>query len=73
MFGSNKTKLSIEGMSCEKCVARVKKALEAVDGVESADVNLKKASATVKFTGDKVDSNTLIKAVVDAGYKAELA
>ena len=33
-------KLQIKGMSCEHCVARVKKMLESLDGVSSAEVSL---------------------------------
>ena len=65
---SQKT-ISIEGMSCGHCAARVKKALTEVDGVETAEVNLdaKKAVVTLK---KNVDDNSLKKAVDDAGYEA---
>ena len=39
--------LSIEGMTCASCVARVEKALKAVPGVASAEVNLATERATV--------------------------
>jgi len=60
-------RLSIGGMSCAGCVAAVEKALQGTPGVESASVNF--AEHTAQITGD-VDSDTLIKAVVDAGYEA---
>ena len=44
---SNTTVLHVGGMHCPKCIARVKDALEAVDGVTSADVNLEEERATV--------------------------
>lgn len=72
MFGSKKITLDVNGMSCEKCVARVKKALEGVDGVKSADVNLDKKRAVVKYEGE-VSGDTLVKAVTDAGYEAAVA
>jgi copper chaperone CopZ len=50
------------------CVGAVKKALEAVDGVESADVNLEQADAAV--IGD-APMEELISAVTEAGYQAE--
>lgn len=62
------TILTLSELSCGHCVASTKKALEAVPGVESADVTLDKAVVV----GD-VDAHALIKAVADAGYKAELA
>lgn len=57
---------TVNGMSCMHCVARVQKALQGIDGVTSADVDLEKASATVRgeFTAEQV-----ISAVENAGYE----
>jgi copper chaperone CopZ len=60
--------LMIEGMSCEHCVARVKKALAAVEGVSEAEVRLEPGSATV--IGDSVSVTDLVEAVDRAGYTA---
>ena len=64
-----KTVLQIKGMSCEHCVQHVREALEAVAGVKSAGVSLKKKSAAVEH-GDNVDIAVLRKAVEEAGYEA---
>lgn len=64
------TKLDVTGMHCEKCVARVKDALEAIDGVTGADVNLDANSAVV--TGD-VDAATMVAAVEALGFGASVA
>lgn len=63
--------LKIGGMSCKHCVASVKSALEAVDGVTSADVNLENGSASV-VCDDCVAGDTLVSAVDDIGFDAEL-
>jgi Cu+-exporting ATPase len=60
-------RLSIAGMSCAGCVASVEKALQAVNGVESANVNF--AEHTAQVRGD-VAVQTLIDAVKAAGYEA---
>lgn len=65
----SKKTLKIEGMMCEGCVKSVKEALEKVPGVTSVDVNLKKGTAVVQ--GD-ADDETLIKAVVDAGFRGSI-
>ena len=65
----SKKTLKIEGMMCEGCVKSVKEALEKVPGITSVDVNLKKGTAVVQ--GD-VDDETLIKAVVDAGFRGSI-
>lgn len=61
--------ISVEGMACEHCVAAVKNALEALDGVKSAKVELKKKTATVKMSDD-VSDDALKQAVADAGFTA---
>ena len=59
--------LKIEGMMCPHCEARVKKALEAIDGVASADVSHVRGDAVVTLSSN-VEDSTLKKAVEDAGY-----
>ncbi|MDX7991202.1 copper-exporting P-type ATPase CopA [Xenorhabdus littoralis] len=61
--------LLLDGMSCASCVSKVQKALQSVDGVENARVNLAERSALV--TGN-ASSNALIEAVIKAGYGAEI-
>lgn len=58
--------IDIEGMTCASCVARVEKSLLKVPGVESAVVNLATERATVRGG----DSDSLLKAIEKAGYKA---
>ena len=60
--------LSIAGMTCASCVARVEKALIRVPGVLSASVNLATEKATVHSTGVAIEA--LIAAVDRAGYDA---
>ena len=60
--------MNIEGMMCMHCEARVKKALEAVEGVASADVSHEAGTAVVSLTAD-VSDEVLAKAVEDQDYK----
>ena len=64
-------KLSVEGMMCQHCVAHVKKALEGIEGVEEAVVDLESNTATAKLSTDVADQ-VLIDAIVDAGYEAKV-
>jgi len=64
---SNQTELKIEGMTCASCVRRVERALGKVPGVQEAIVNYATEKAIVQHNGH-VDSETLAKAVEDAGY-----
>lgn len=60
--------MKIEGMMCPHCEARVKKTLEAIDGVTSAAVSHTAGNAIVDLASD-VDDAILKKAVEDQDYK----
>lgn len=62
-----KRTVSITGMSCEHCAARVERALGKIQGVSKASVNLKKAEAVVE--GEGFTDEQLKSAVDDAGYE----
>ena len=59
-----KKTMKIEGMMCSHCEASVKKALEAIDGVESAEVSHEAGTAIV--TMSKEVSNDVLKSAVEA-------
>ena len=58
--------LTVEGMSCGHCSARVENALNAIEGV-SAKVDLEAKTAVVTYP-DTVTVDALKAAVTDAGY-----
>ncbi len=60
--------LKVEGMMCVHCEARVKKALEAVDGVSSAVASHEAGTAVVTLAKD-VPDEVLVKAVTDQDYE----
>jgi copper chaperone CopZ len=62
------TTLKVTGMTCMHCVGAVKKALEQVPGVETAEVSLDKAQAVV--TGE-ADVQAMVAAIKEEGYSAE--
>lgn len=64
-------RLRVEGMKCHKCSGRVRGALEAVPGVESAVVDLEGKQATVHLS-DSVPDEVLVGAVIEKGFKAEM-
>jgi Cu2+-exporting ATPase len=60
--------LNVEGMMCEHCEARVKKALEAIEGVENAVADHNANTAVVTLNAE-VSDDVLRKAVEDQDYK----
>ncbi|MDE7163770.1 MAG: heavy metal translocating P-type ATPase [Clostridia bacterium] len=66
--GIMKKLITVEGMCCDHCAARVEKALSAVSGVVSADVKLKKNLAVVR-SREEISDEEIKKVIEDAGYK----
>lgn len=63
--------LSIEGMSCASCVARLEKAITSVQGVGSISVNLATHRANVTASGP-LKADELIQAIQNAGYQVPI-
>ena len=59
--------IDIEGMKCGHCSAAVKKALEKIEGVTSAEVSHETGKAVVELTCDVSDA-VLTKAVTDEDF-----
>ncbi len=64
-----KATIAIEGMHCAACVAKVEKALRAVPGVSTANVNFSTEQANVTYDESLSGFETLRRAIVDAGYE----
>ncbi len=64
--------LRISGMSCDGCRERVTGALERVDGVQKAKVDLDRGYAEVSLDpASETGPDELVQAVREAGYDAE--
>jgi Cu+-exporting ATPase len=61
--------LRIRGMHCATCVDTVKEALQSLDGVQDARVNLATEKATVTYDPNRVSMESLEKAVKESGYE----
>ena len=59
--------IRVEGMSCQHCVMRVKKALQGLSGIQDLDVQIGNVKA--KFDEKAVGKADIEKAIADAGYK----
>ena len=63
--------LQVEGMTCASCVARVERAIRAVPGVTSANVNLATEKASVAVS-KATDLPAVLEAITRAGYSTPL-
>ena len=64
--------LLVEGMTCAACSARVEKALNKMEGVVNANVNLTTNKAVIEYPSGSIDEFDLVNVVEKAGYKAEV-
>lgn len=62
----------IDGMTCAACAVTVENAVNKIDHVDSAVVNLTTEKMTVRYNPDLVSEEEIEKAVADAGYGASV-
>lgn len=60
--------VNVDGMSCNNCAKHVKNALEDIEGVSEAIVNLEKKNVEVSYQGD-IDEKVISDAINEAGYE----
>lgn len=61
--------ITVEGMTCGHCETRVKKAIEAIEGVQKVEVNLQNKHAVVEYDERKANLEKIKAAVKEAGYE----
>lgn len=67
-----KVKFDIQGMTCSSCSSHVERAVNKLDGVKCVNVNLLSNNMIVEYEDNKLDDNNIIKAVIEAGYGANV-
>lgn len=60
--------LNVQGMSCGHCKSSVEGALNKLDGVSAAEVNLEAGKVDVTFDDSKVNVDAMKDAIEDQGY-----
>lgn len=65
-------RFSVTGMTCSACAAHVEKAVSAVSGVESVQVNLLQNNMSVTYDETAATPDGIVQAVQHAGYGASV-
>lgn len=65
--------LAVTGMTCNHCIAAVRKAIDSVPGAHADDVRIGAARVAVSNDAGADTAAALIDAIQDAGYEAHLA
>jgi len=64
------TAIKVKGMSCNHCVMRVTKALQAIEGIRNVKVDLQSGEATFDEE-TPVDRKVIAERIRAAGYEAD--
>lgn len=67
-----KEKFEVQGMTCSACQSHVEKAVSRLEGVKNVNVNLLSNNMVVEYDEKKVNENTIIQSVIEAGYTANI-
>lgn len=73
MNSTKKTLLRSQELNCPSCVAKIEKALTALDGVETAKVHFTTGRIEVRHDPARVSPEDLAKTVRATGYEAKVA
>lgn len=66
----NTKTIFIEGMSCNHCKMSVEKALNSLEGITKAEVNLENKNAIIE-TSKEIDNNEIVRVIEEAGFKVK--
>ncbi|MBR5278001.1 MAG: heavy-metal-associated domain-containing protein [Clostridia bacterium] len=64
--------ISVQGMHCNHCKAKVENALKALKGVKKFAVSLEEANASVDYVAKKTTPQEIAAAITAAGFNATL-
>ncbi len=65
-------KIKCTEMSCDACKRSITKSINSLDGIINLDINLETKIITVIAGDSKTDDQSVLNAVIDAGFEAEL-
>ena len=68
-----KEKFDVQGMTCSSCSSHVEKAVCKLEGIQKVNVNLLSNNMIVEYDEKVLDNSKIVKAVIDAGYSANLS
>lgn len=64
--------LSVEGMHCNHCKAKVENALKALKGVKKAEADLASAEVAVTYVPNKITCAEMAAEINELGFKASV-
>ena len=65
-------KIKCTEMSCEACKKSITRSINQLKGIINLDINLESKVITVEIDDTKTDEQSVLNAVIEAGYDAEI-
>ena len=65
-------KIKCTEMSCDACKRSITKSIDQLKGIKNLDINLETKIITVIYDDEKTDEQSILNAVIGAGYEAEI-
>ncbi|MBS0959071.1 MULTISPECIES: heavy-metal-associated domain-containing protein [Acetobacter] len=59
----------VDGITCDGCVSSIRRALTAIDGVQSVDVKQENGEVTIEYDPQRAGTSSLQNAIRGAGYE----
>ncbi len=69
---TEKVVISIQGMHCNHCKAKVENTIKSIKGVKKFTVSLEEANATVDYVAKKTNPREIAAAITAAGFNANI-
>ncbi len=64
--------LTVEGMHCNHCKAKVENALKSIKGIKKFEVSLENATASVDYLPSKTNPEAIAESVTKIGFEAKV-
>jgi len=64
--------LNVDGITCERCVDTIKKAVEILDGIFSVDVDIEKKQVLVEFDEKMAKPKDLVDKIEGVGFEVRM-
>ena len=71
-YAEKTIKIKCTEMTCDGCKRSITKSINTLKGIAKLDIDLESKIITVAFDDSKTDAQSIVNAVIEAGYNADL-
>ena len=64
--------IDVDGITCDHCVATIKKAIESLSGIIKVNVDIQKQQVVVEFNESLKNSKKILEKIGEAGFEVRM-